>query len=70
MESGIGGYDIMISTAPAKAPEVRMPKNKKERKSENIFAGVIIGDQAWKTELMQAPTTHGPMDIRLWRRIK
>ena len=32
-----------------------------------IIAGAIVGNQAWSAELTQVKTTHGPMDIRLWR---
>ena len=34
------------------------------------LAGFTANGKAWQTELVQAKTTHGPMDIRLWREVR
>ena len=39
-------------------------------KNKHEVAGYTAGGAAWQTELMQAKTTHGPMDIRLWRKVR
>lgn len=31
---------------------------------------VVAGGTAWNTELVHYKTTHGPMDVRLWRESK
>lgn len=33
-------------------------------------AGYTENGVAWQTEIVQAKTTHGPMDIRLWKQVK
>lgn len=42
--------------------------NKTGAKAE--LAGFTANGKAWQTELVQAKTTHGPMDIRLWREVR
>jgi hypothetical protein len=40
------------------------------KRTEREVAGYTACGAAWQTELMQAKTTHGPMDIRLWRQVR
>ena len=36
----------------------------------NEVKSVVAGGAAWNTQLVQYKTTHGPMDVRLWRSVK
>ena len=56
------------STAAELISEVPMRRAIPMKRSK--IAGIIIGDQAWRTELTQVMTTHGPMDIRIWHEMK
>ncbi len=60
----------MTNTAAAKVPVFKTSPNKDEVKHMGDIAGAIVGGQAWRAELTQVKTTHGPMDVRLWRRVK
>ena len=37
---------------------------------KNEIRCVVAGGMAWNTELVQYKTTHGPMDVRIWRASK
>ena len=61
---------MMTNAAPAEVPVFKTNPRKDEVKQMVHIAGAIVEGQAWKAELMQVKTTHGPMDVRLWRRVK
>ncbi len=57
------------NTSPAAAKAVPVSV-RYTNAAKNEIKGVIAGGTAWNTELVQYKTTHGPMDVRLWRKVK
>ena len=61
---------MMTNVAPVEIPIFKTNPKKDEVKQMGHIAGAIVEGQAWKAELTQVKITHGPMDVRLWRKVK
>ncbi|MDO4868872.1 MAG: hypothetical protein Q4A65_01080 [Bacillota bacterium] len=60
----------MAARVTAAVPVFKNSPNRKEVKQMGEVAGAIVGNHAWSAELTHVKTTHGPMDVRIWRRVK
>ncbi len=60
----------MNKSAAAAVPVFTSGPSKKQIKGMGQLAGAIVAGQAWSAELTHVRTTHGPMDVRIWRKVK